>query len=464
MSIFFSSDSHIPTNVVEVGNEISQNSLNALTAAYPPITASNPVATAANVTVLMTAPSVAGSGSGYNQQYDINGNAFYFSTNFYPIELTFTATNGQPCVVPARYASCPVAGTVLSSTSINYGNIGSQVYGFGGQGQDNGQPMYQFTQSEGSIANGDCTTASTGGWPAADQDIGCDQYGSATTFWFSGENWTWRTDGNGGGQWYQLSEPPSGCSGDTGNTSQRSATIYINELGGDYTAGYYNTKEVYNSDCSTYWEDTDGPHWYGYGTYITSNGDYNYLSDGTGSYYSEYTGGGGGSTECSGNTGNTSTRPVTIYINNLGGDYAIGYYNTYESYNSDCTTYWQDMDGPWWFENGTVVAGQGDYTYHSDGAGSYYEQYNGTGGGDPYTEGTPTGNTSSRNADVYFAEFGTDVTVGSYETTEYYHADGSTYYADSGGPFWYPQGNYVGTDPNSVDWYSDGNGGIQNTP
>jgi hypothetical protein len=374
MSIWFSSDSHIPTNVVEVGNEISQNSLNALTAAYPPITASNPVATAANVTVLMSAPSITGSGSGYNQQYDVNGNPFYFSTNFYPIELIFTANNGQPCVVPARYANCPVAGTVVSYSQINYGSVGDQIYGFGGQGQDNGQPMYQFTQSQGLTANGDCTTFSSGGWPAADQDIGCDQYGNATTFWFSGENWTWRTDGNGGGQWYQLSGGGGGCSGDTGNTGTRYAEIYISELGGDYAAGYYNRKEVYNSDCSTYWEDTDGPHWNSSGSYITSNGDYTYYSNGSGGYYSEYTGGGGGSGYYEGqSTGNSGSDPYYVYISELGNNFQAGSTPTAEFYHSDGSTYWQTTDATQYYSDGTWIADDGMGTnYYSNGSGGYH--------------------------------------------------------------------------------------------
>lgn len=411
MSIFFSSDSHIPTNVVEVGNEISQNSLNALTAAYPPITANNPVATSANLAGLMSAPSVTGSGSGYNQQYDINGNAFYFSTNFYPIELTFTANDGQSCIVPARYANCPVAGTVLSSPAINYGSVGNQIYGFNGQGQDNGQPMYQFTQTEGLTANGDCTTFSSGGWPAADQDFGCDQWGSATTFYFSGENWTWRTDGSGGGQWYQLSGPPS-CSGDTGSTSARDATIYINELGGWYTAGFYNTKEIYNSDCTTYWEDTDGPNWYENGTYITANGDYTYYSNGTGGYYSSYTGGG-----------------------------------------NQCPT------------NGEFAYNSGDYNYYHDGNCGYYQgEYTGGGGGGPsYNEGDPTGNTSSRDEIVYVYPLNNSYALGTVPTAEYYHSDGSTYWSDNGSVTWNPAGTLIGND-GMLDWYTDGNGGYTNTP
>lgn len=372
MSIWFSSDSHIPTNVVEVGNEISQNSLNGLTYASPPITASNPVATAGNIANLCVKPSTATNGSGYNQQYDVNGYAFYFSTNFYPNELIFTASNGQQILVPARSASCPVAGTNLTSASINYGNVGNQIYGFNGQGQDNGQPMYEFTQTESSIADGNCSSIATGSWPSADQDIGCDQYGNATTFYFSGENWTWRTDGNGGGQWYQLSGGGGGgCSGDTGNTGTRDATIYISELGGDFVAGYYNTKETYNSDCSTYWQDVDGPHWHSYGTYITANGDYTYYSNGSGGYYSNYTGGGGPYYNEGDPTGNTGSRDEIVYVYPLSNSYALGTVPTAEYYHSDGSTYWADTGSVTWNPAGTLIGNDGMQDWYTDGNGGY---------------------------------------------------------------------------------------------
>lgn len=370
MSIFFSSDSHIPTNVVEVGNEISQNSLNGLTFSSPPITASNPVATVSVVNGLLSNPSTQGSLTGYNQQYDIDGHAFYFKDNFYPIELVFTLANGQQGIVPARYANCPVAGTVLSSSAINYGSVGNQIYGFNGQGQDSGQPMYEFTQTEGSTANGDCSTFSSGGWPAADQDIGCDQYGTATTFYFSGENWTWRTDGNGGGQWFQLSSnPPSGCSGDTGNTGQRPEYIYISELGGSYQAGYWNTREAYNNDCSTYYYDTDGPHWYGYGTFLGSNGDYSYYGNGTGGYYESYTGGGGPSYNEGDPTGNTSSRDEIVYVYELSNSYALGTVPTAEYYHSDGTTYWGDNGSVTWNPAGTLLGNDGTQDWYTNGSG-----------------------------------------------------------------------------------------------
>ena len=376
MSIWFSSDSHIPTNVVEVGNEISQNSLNGLTFASPAITSGNPVAGVANLNGLCAIPTVATSSSGYNQQYDINGNAFYFSSNYYPLELTFTASSGQSIIVPARSATCPAVGTSVGSPYIDWSSSNSLLGPSGESTNDSGYSMYYRTQYQSTMADGNCGEIGTGSWPSADQNISVDSNGN-TTQYFSGNGFEYRTDGSGSAFWYQTSSGGGGgggCSGDTGNTSTRGATIYINELGGDYVAGYFNTKETYYEDCSTYWQDVDGPWWNSYGTYITSNGDYTYYSNGDGGWYSEYTGGGGGggpSYNEGDSTGNTSNRDAMVYVSELNAEYAFGTIPTAEYYHSDGSTYWSDTGGPNWFSSGTYIGNDGMADYYMNGDGTY---------------------------------------------------------------------------------------------
>ena len=93
---------------------------------------------------------------------------------------------------------------------------------------------------------------------------------------------------NGSGGYYSESDGSGGggCSGPTGNTSSGALYAYISELGYDVQVGNYSSAEYFNYDCTTYWSDVND--YYSYGTYLTNGNGYNYYSNGSGGYYSEY--------------------------------------------------------------------------------------------------------------------------------------------------------------------------------
>lgn len=379
MSIWFSSDSHIPTNVVEVGNEISLNSLNGLSAASPPITATNPVVTVSGLSGYCLTPSASPTSSTYNQAYQVGSYSFNFSDNFYPNELQFVATDGQAYKVPARSASCPPAGSVASPA---YVDLNSTVSGTGPNGEpysNEGWQILYHPQYAASIADGMCGIAGSGGCPAAGQNVLVNPYNQATTMWFGDYEYEYQTDGSCGFTWVVVGGGGNNnnCTegNPTGSTSTRSADIYISELGGWYSAGYYDTAEYTHADCTTYWGDTGGPYWLPYGTVIAGNGNCTYYSDGSGSYYED----------CGSNppppppsctqgeaTGNTSSTPNYVYITEMGGEYQNGYTPTAEYYNSDCSTYWESTGSVVYYEYGTYLTSDGANNFYSDGAGSYY--------------------------------------------------------------------------------------------
>jgi hypothetical protein len=92
---------------------------------------------------------------------------------------------------------------------------------------------------------------------------------------------------NGSGGYYSESDGSAGCSGPTGNTGGGDLYIYISEAGGDYLGGSYSSTEYYNSDCSTYWDQSNS--WFSYGTELYNDGTGNYYySNGSGGYYHQY--------------------------------------------------------------------------------------------------------------------------------------------------------------------------------
>jgi hypothetical protein len=110
-----------------------------------------------------------------------------------------------------------------------------------------------------------------------------------------------------------------------------------------------------------------------YGTYLTNCDGYNHYSNGSGGYYSESDGSGGGG--CSGDTGNTSSGDLYVYISEIDQSVIGGSYYATEYYNYDCTTSWSSSDS--WYSYGTELYndGTGNY-YYADGSGGYYYQYN----------------------------------------------------------------------------------------
>ena len=112
---------------------------------------------------------------------------------------------------------------------------------------------------------------------------GLSEYAPYGTYITSYDGLTYYSNGTGG---YYTEGGSSGCSGPTGNTSGGALYAYISELGYDVQVGDYSSAEYYNSDCSTYW--TGGNNYYSYGTYLTNGNGYNFYSNGSGGYYSEW--------------------------------------------------------------------------------------------------------------------------------------------------------------------------------
>jgi len=182
-----------------------------------------------------------------------------------------------------------------------------------------------------------------------------------------------------------------------------------------------------------------------YGTYLTSCDGYNHYSNGSGGYYSESDGTGG----CSGNTGNTSSGDLYVYISEIGASVVGGSYSAYEYYNNDCTTSWSQSDS--WYSYGTLLASDGTNDYKSNGSGGYYVES--TGGNPSCTEGGYVGTVSG---DLFVNINGNEYTAGTYTADQYTHADCSTYTSNQQNS-WYPYGTVIYND-GTTTYYSDGNG------
>ena len=226
-----------------------------------------------------------------------------------------------------------------------------------------------------------------------------------------------------------------------------SGVYEVTLCGGTYQLGSWSGDFYTDGTCTG--ETFSGTSEYvPYGTYLTSCDDYNYYSNGDGTYYSEYTGGGGG---CSGNTGNTSSGDLTIYISEIGNSVTAGSYEAYEYYNYDCTTSWSGTDS--WWSYGTLLASDGDYNYLANGDGSYYVESI----GDPDPPScTQDGYIGQVSGDLYVNINGNDYTAGSYTADQYSNSDCSTYTTNQQNS-WYANGTVIYFD-GTTTYYSDGNG------
>ena len=255
----------------------------------------------------------------------------------------------------------PPYGTELSSDSGDYtvdvgcgnfvtGNYSSTTYadGMGGTYSSGGDNYY----SSGTLV-GNCN----------DYNYYADGMGGA----YQGEY-----TGGGGGE----EHPPYGTYID-GNSSP----IYANAGCSDWQVGNSNYSVYADGSGGTYSE--SGDSYYEYGQYLGNCNDYNYYSNGEGSYYEgEYTGGGGeGYPSYGTETGNGDSYPNYIDIN--GTQYENGTYS-YTEYH--------DGNGGYYSESSTSYAPYGHYFgsqsyydtetltdiytyYYSDGTGGYYNSY-----------------------------------------------------------------------------------------
>ena len=217
-------------------------------------------------------------------------------------------------------------------------------------------------------------------------------------------------------------------------------SVYISEIGSSYNAGSTSVSTYADGACGTYTSSTD--NWDPYGTFITSDANYNYYSDGNGAYYAEST-----TSNCDPSGSFLSGNNSTIYVNVGCGDFSIGDY--YESTYADgnCGSYTES--GSNYYSYGTYIGNCNGNNYYSDGIGSYYSESDGSGSSySPY--GESTGNSGS--GDNYIEINGSQYSNGTYSYTEYHDGMGG-YYTEY--YYSYPSyGYYLGG-----SYYADGSGG-----
>ena len=284
-------------------------------------------------------------------QYSTDGDITYYSSgtqiasgggyNFF--------SNGEGGYY-SEQITCDAYGTYLSGTSSDLTVYISEI----------GSSYTAGSYSESTYADGNCGTytESSNSWYMSGTQIASD----SSNNYFS--------DGNSG---YYYEPISNNCDAYgtyvSGNNSD--ATIYISEIGSNYTAGSNYESTYADGNCGTYTE--SGTSWYSYGTYITNGNGYNFYSDGNGGYYSESDGSGGGSScDAYGTYINGDSQTNYTYISELEGNYENGY-----SYNStyadgNCGTYTES--GTYYKPYGEVIAYSNDnmQSYNSDRNGSYY--------------------------------------------------------------------------------------------
>lgn len=166
-------------------------------------------------------------------------------------------------------------------------------------------------------------------------------------------------DGYGGafGETYNLQEAMHGdYIGNDGYSGD--LTLEVPDMSGNYFvyATYDSTSYYFDIYNTSYYTNYVNLNYYSYGTYITSDGNYNYYWDGYGGFYTESTG--GGSSYPSYGEYAYSDGDYTYYHDGMGG--------TYSSYTGGGSSY------P---SYGEYAYNQDGYDYYHDGMGGYYTNY-----------------------------------------------------------------------------------------
>jgi hypothetical protein len=278
----------------------------------------------------------------------------------------------------------------------SYGSDESYNYFANGSGGYYSEPKQQECPSSGTQIGSDsgdytvdvgCGNWVTGNWSSstyADGSCGTYTNGGANyvgygTLLGNCNNYNYYSNGSGGA--YQGEYTGGGNNCDSSGTwieGSNSDIIVNNPCGGTWIVGQ-STYSVYaDGNCGTYSE--SGNNYYSSDTLLGNCNDYNYYSDGNGSYrQGEYT----GSYPSSGTpTGNTSTG--TNYLEISGVQYENGTYSATE---------FHDGSGGYYFGNyqysytsyGHYFGSQSYYDwanmydvytyYYSDGTGGYYTSY-----------------------------------------------------------------------------------------
>jgi hypothetical protein len=175
-----------------------------------------------------------------------------------------------------------------------------------------------------------------------------------------------------------------------------------------------------------------------YGTLYGSDNEFNYYSDGAGSYY----------TECLSFGAVISSDSGTYYANTGCGDVSVGSWSSTTYADGNCGSYSESTGG--YEVNGTYITNCNDYNYYSDGMGGLY-QGEFTGYCDSY------GSQLSSDGGTQYVNVGCgDWAVGDVGSTTY--ADGNCgSYTDSYSNY-VSNGTYLGN-CNDYNYYTDGNGG-----
>jgi hypothetical protein len=175
-----------------------------------------------------------------------------------------------------------------------------------------------------------------------------------------------------------------------------------------------------------------------YGTFYGSDSEFNYYSDGAGSYY----------TECFSSGTVISSDGGTYYANAGCGEVSVGSWSSTLYADGNCGSYSESTGG--YESNGTYITNCNDHNYYSDGMGSLYQG--------EYTGGTcdTAGTQLSSDGGTYYVNVGCgDWYVGDWGSTTY--ADGNCGSYTESGSYYVPNGTYLG---GCIDYnyYSDGNG------
>ena len=304
-----------------------------------------------------------------------------------------------------------------------------------------GNFVYGYTESEATIADGNGGTTTTGGngttitaihGQVIHSDPG-DCSGALEVLFDSSNNY------------YYISDTRQGAPPADQYIRSDSGILQVQICGTYYQVGSWSGDFYTDGSCTGEYFVGD-TEYVPYGTHLTSCDGYHHYSNGAGGYYSESDGTNG----CSGDTGNTSSGELYIYIGEIGASVVAGSYYATEYYNYDCSTSWSQTDS--WYPYGDLLASDGNNYYRSNGAGGYYVE----GIGEPPPSCTEGGYVGPVSGDLFVNINGNEYTAGTYTADQYTHADCSPY-TENQVNTWYPNGTVIYND-GTTTYYSDGNG------
>ena len=251
--------------------------------------------------------------------------------------------------------------------------------------------------------------------------------------------YTFYSDGSGG--YYSVACDTEGT---LVNETQYDGNIYISETDSMALGGYGSVSTYADGNCGTYTTD-NGVTWFAYGTNITSDSNYNYYSNGSGSYYREPI----NTCPAYGDPLGSTEEYATVNVSEIGMSYPVGTFTVYIYADGSCGSY-SEAGGTTWYPYGTPITSDSNNNYYSDGNGSYYSEA-------IPPEYPPYGTELSSDSGNTTVNVGCgDWVVGYWSCT--YYADGSGgSYSQCGGSN-VENGTLIGN-CNDYNYYADGSGG-----